>query len=403
MFKRGGDREMSIKTVAITGNDAAAYAFKQINPDVVAAYPITPQTDLVQKFSEYVADGLVDTELITVESEHSAMSACVGAAAAGGRVMTATSANGLALMFEILYIAASNKLPIIMPVVNRALSGPINIHCDHSDTMAARDAGWVQIYSENAQEAYDNILQAVRIAENMEIRLPVMVMYDGFIISHGIDRVSLLEDKIVSDFVGEYKANNPLLDINKPVTYGPLDLHDYYFEHKRQQIEDIKNAKSVILEVAKDFQKISSREYGLFESYNLDDAETAIVVLSSAAGTTKAVVDDLRSKGRKVGLLKPRVFRPFPFAEIAKALSHLKSIAILDRSVSFGGFGGPLFTEVRSAMVEFGRIPENINIIFGLGGRDLNQQDIIGIYNQLDEIARTGKVKDRVQYLGVRE
>ncbi len=394
---------MSIKTVAITGNDAAAYAFKQINPDVVAAYPITPQTDLVQKFSEYVADGLVDTELITVESEHSAMSACVGAAAAGGRVMTATSANGLALMFEILYIAASNKLPIIMPVVNRALSGPINIHCDHSDTMAARDAGWVQIYSENAQEAYDNILQAVRIAENMEIRLPVMVMYDGFIISHGIDRVSLLEDKIVSDFVGEYKANNPLLDINKPVTYGPLDLHDYYFEHKRQQIEDIKNAKSVILEVAKDFQKISSREYGLFESYNLDDAETAIVVLSSAAGTTKAVVDDLRSKGRKVGLLKPRVFRPFPFAEIAKALSHLKSIAILDRSVSFGGFGGPLFTEVRSAMVEFGRIPENINIIFGLGGRDLNQQDIIGIYNQLDEIARTGKVKDRVQYLGVRE
>lgn len=394
---------MSMKTVAITGNGAAAYAFKQINPDVVAAYPITPQTDLVQAFSEYVADGLVKTELITVESEHSAMSACVGAAAGGGRVMTATSANGLALMFEILYIAASNKLPIIMPVVNRALSGPINIHCDHSDSMAARDAGWVQIYSENAQEAYDNIIQAVRIAENMKVRLPVMVMYDGFIISHGIDRVDFLEDEVVSNFVGKYTPNYPLLDIDKPVTYGPLDLYDYYFEHKRQQIEDITNAKPVILEVAKEFKMISSREYGLFETYHLEDAETALVVLSSAAGTAKAVIDQLREEGKKVGLLKPRVFRPFPYREIAEALSHLKAVAILDRSVSFGGFGGPLFNEVRSAMMELGKIPENINIIFGLGGRDLNQQNIIEIFEQLDEIKNTGVIKERIQYFGVRE
>ncbi|MFZ2331477.1 MAG: pyruvate ferredoxin oxidoreductase [Atribacterota bacterium] len=394
---------MSIKMAAVTGNEAASYALKQINPDVVAAYPITPQTELVQSFSEYVADGLVNTELITVESEHSAMSACVGAAAAGGRVMTATSANGLALMFEILFIAASNKLPIVMPVVNRALSGPINIHCDHGDTMAARDAGWIQIYSENAQEVYDNLIQAIRIAENMKVRLPVMVMFDGFIVSHGIERVDYLDDATVRNFIGTYQPNHPLLDVEKPLTFGPLDLYDYYFEHKRQQAEDIKNSKPIIQEIAREFKEISAREYGLFESYHLDDAETAIVVLSSAAGTAKAVVDELRDKGRKVGLLKPRVFRPFPYIEIARALSHLKAIAILDRSVSFGGFGGPLFTEIRSAMVEFGKIPENFNIIFGLGGRDINEQDITGIYNQLDEVVKSGKVKDRIQYLGVRE
>jgi len=394
---------MSKNTVAITGNDAAAYAIKQINPDVMAAYPITPQTSLVQKFSEYVADGLVKTEFVTVESEHSAMSACVGAAAAGGRVMTATAANGLALMFEIIYIAASNKLPIVMPVVNRALSGPINIHCDHSDSMAARDSGWIQLYSENAQEAYDNTIQAIRIAENMKVRLPVMVMFDGFITSHGIEMVDFLDDDVVRNFVGEYQPNHPLLDPEKPLTYGPLDLYDYYFEHKRQQAEDIKNSKPNIVTVAKEFGKISGRPYGLFESYQLEDAETAIVALSSTAGTTKEVVDEMRANGKKVGLLKPRVFRPFPYQEIAKALSHLKAVAILDRSDSFGAFGGPLFTEIRSAMMEFGKIPENIDIIYGLGGRDINQQDIEGVYNQLDAIAKSGKVKERIQYLGVRE
>jgi len=394
---------MSKNTVAITGNDAAAYAIKQINPDVMAAYPITPQTALVQKFSEYVADGLVKTEFVTVESEHSAMSACVGAAAAGGRVMTATAANGLALMFEIVYIAASSKLPIVMPVVNRALSGPINIHCDHSDSMAARDSGWIQLYSENAQEAYDNTIQAIRIAENMKVRLPVMVMFDGFITSHGIEMVDFLDDEVVQNFVGDYQPNNPLLDPEKPLTYGPLDLYDYYFEHKRQQAEDIKNSKPIILDVAREFEKISGRPYGLFESYQLEDAETAIVALSSTAGTAKEVVDEMRAKGKRVGLLKPRVFRPFPYQEIAKALSHLKAVAILDRSDSFGAFGGPLFTEIRSAMMEFGKIPENIDIIYGLGGRDINEQDIEGVYNQLDAIAKSGKVKERIQYLGVRE
>ena len=394
---------MSNKIIAITGNEAVAYAIKQINPDVMAAYPITPQTALVQKFSEYVADGLVNTEFVTVESEHSAMSACVGAAAAGGRVMTATSANGLALMFEILYVASSNRLPIIMPMVNRALSGPINIHCDHGDSMAARDSSWIQIYSENVQEAYDNTIQAVRIAEHMEVRLPIMVMYDGFITSHGVECVEFLDDDKVAKFVGEYSPRYPLLDINHPVTYGPLDLYDYYFEHKRQQIEAMKKAKKVVLETGKEFKQFFDREYKLFEKYRLSDAERAIVVLSSTAGTAKEVVDELRTKGEKVGLLKLRLFRPFPYKEIAQALSHLKVIAILDRSNSFGAFGGPLFTEIRSALLETGKVPQNVNYIYGLGGRDINQVDIASIYADLENIIKTGKVEERVKYFGVRE
>jgi len=394
---------MNSKITAITGNEAVAYAIKQINPDVMAAYPITPQTALVQKFSEYVADGLVNTEFVTVESEHSAMSACVGAAAAGGRVMTATSANGLALMFEILYIASSNRLPIIMPMINRALSGPINIHCDHGDSMAARDASWIQIYSENVQEAYDNTIQAVRIAEHMKVRLPIMVMYDGFITSHGIECVEFLEDEKVTKFVGEYPSRYPLLDVNHPVTYGPLDLYDYYFEHKRQQIEAMSKAKKVVLEIGKEFKKAFGREYKLFEEYRLSDAERAIVVLSSTAGTTKEVVDELRAKGEKVGLLKLRLFRPFPYKEIAQALSHLKAIAILDRSNSFGAFGGPLFTEIRSALLEAEKVPQNVNYIYGLGGRDINQVDIASIYTDLENIIKTGKVEERVKYFGVRE
>lgn len=394
---------MSNKITALTGNEAVAYAIKQVNPDVMAAYPITPQTALIQKFSEYVADGLVDTEFVTVESEHSAMSACVGAAAAGGRVMTATAANGLALMFEILYVASSNRLPIIMPMVNRALSGPINIHCDHGDSMAARDSSWIQIYSENVQEAYDNTIQAVRIAEHMQVRLPAMVMYDGFITSHGIECVEFLDDDKVAKFVREYPPRYPLLDINHPVTYGPLDLYDYYFEHKRQQAEAIKNAQKIVLEVAEEFKQISGREYGLFEEYQLSDAERAIVVLSSTAGTTKQVVDELRAKGEKVGLLKLRLFRPFPHKELAKALSRLKAIAILDRSDSFGGFGGPLFTEIRSALLDSEKIPRNVNYIYGLGGRDINQTDITSIYTDLEKIVETGKVGERVKYFGVRE
>ena len=393
---------MSIR-VAKTGNEAVAEGMRQINPDVVAAYPITPQTEIVQIFSSFVANGKVDTEFVTVESEHSAMSATVGAASAGARAMTATSANGLALMWEIVYIAASMRLPIVMPVVNRALSGPINIHCDHSDTMGARDSGWIQIFSENAQEAYDNLLQAVRIAENKNVLLPVMVTMDGFIISHAMEVMHLLEDEKVRQWVGEYVPENPLLDVDNPVTVGPLDLYDWNMEHKRQQAEAMVQAKPVILEVARDYAKLSGREYGLFEEYMLDDAEIAIVALGSTAGTAKEVVKALRADGVKAGLLKVRVFRPFPACEIARALQGKKAIAVMDRSDSFNAVSGPVFAEVRSAMYGMENAPAIVDYIYGIGGRDVTMDHIKSVYDDLAKIVKTGQVERTLTYLGIRE
>ncbi len=389
---------------ALDGCTAVAEAMRQINPDMVAAYPITPQTEIVQTFSNFVADGLVDTEFVTVESEHSAMSACVGAAAAGARVMTATSANGLALMWEIVYIAASTRLPIVMPVVNRALSAPINIHCDHSDSMGARDAGWIQLYSENAQEAYENTLQAVRIAEHPALLLPVMVCQDGFVTGHSVERVEIYEDQKVRDFIGQYKPLKPLLDLDSPVTYGPLDLYDYYFEHKRQQVEAMSHAQDVILEVGREFGEAFGHTYGLLEPYQLEDAEVGIVVLSSTAGTAKVVVDRLREEGFKVGLLKPRVFRPFPGPELVELLKHLQAIAVMDRSISFGAMSdaGPLFLELAAAFQIYGPQVPLADYVFGLGGRDIAPTQIESVYRDLLEIAETGQVKQLVTYLGVR-
>ena len=386
------------KILALTGDDSVAHAMRQINPDVLAAYPITPQTEIVQNFASFVSDGIVDTEMITVESEHSAMSACVGASAAGARVMTATSANGLALMWEIVYIAASTRLPIVMPVVNRALSAPINIHCDHSDCMGARDSGWIQVHSENAQEAYDNVIQAVRIGEQENIRLPVMVNLDGFIISHGMERVELIDDDKVKEFIGEYTQPHPLLDVDNPVTYGPLDLYDYYFEHKRQQVEAMERVMDVITAVGEEFGKLTGRKYGIFEKYKLDDAELAMVALGSTNGTAQAAIDELRSEGVKAGLLKLRVFRPFPYREIIEALSGVKMLAVFDWSISFGGFGGPLFTEIRSGFLAEKEAPDIINYIYGLGGRDINVSDIKNVFSNL----KAGKFEP-VNYLGVRE
>ena len=390
------------KIVALTGDEAAAEAMRQINPDVVAAYPITPQTEIVMKFSQFVADGVVDTELIPVESEHSAMSAVVGASSAGVRAMTATSANGLALMWEVVYIAASTRLPVVMPVVNRALSAPINIHCDHSDTMGARDSGWLQIYCENAQEVYETIIMAVRIAEEKDILLPVMVTQDGFIISHAMEGIKLLDDNVVTEFIGERKPNFPLLDTDNPVTYGPLDLQDYYFEHKRQQSEAMKNAKQLMPRIFTEFGKITGNKYDFLEEYKTDDAEVAIVALGSTTGTTKVVVDNMREKGIKVGLIKLRVFRPFPAEEIMKALSKLKAVAVLDRSESFCDHGGPVFNEIRSALYDAKRQPLVVNYIYGLGGRDITLEHIESVYEELGNIARHGKFKKLVDYLGVR-
>ncbi len=390
-------------TIAITGDEAAAHAMRQIDPDVVAAYPITPQTAIVMAFSQFVADGKVSTELIPVESEHSAMSACVGAGAAGARTMTATSANGLALMWEIVYIAASTRIPMVMPIVNRALSGPINIHCDHSDTMGARDSGWLQIYCENAQEVYETIIMAVKIAEHKDILLPVMVCQDGFITSHAMEGVELFNDAEVKDYIGEYVAKYPLLSMDKPVTVGPLDLQDFYFEHKMQQADGMRNALKLLPELFADFDKTFGRKHHIVEEYMLSDAEVAIVVMSSTAGTAKGVVDDLRAKGMKVGLLRPRVFRPFPKDMITKSLSGLKAVAVLDRSDSFAAQGGPLFSEIKAAMYDSKNRPLMSDYIYGLGGRDIGMAEIEGVYNELLENVKNGKIKNEVNYLGVRE
>jgi pyruvate ferredoxin oxidoreductase alpha subunit len=390
---------------ALQGNEAIATAMRQINPDVVAAYPITPQTSTVQKFADFVADGLVDTEFVCVESEHSAMSACVGASSAGARVMTATAANGLALMWEIVYIAASNRCPIVMSLVNRALSAPINIHCDHSDVMGMRDSGWIILFSESGQEAYDNMIQAVRIAEHPDVLLPVAVCQDGFITSHGMEKVEIFDDVDVKAFVGEYKPQWPLLDIDNPKTFGPLDFYDYYYEHKRQQVEAMANSQQVILDVAAEFNKKFNRDYGLFEAYKLDDADVAIVAANSTAGTVKVVVDQLRGEGLKVGLLKPRVFRPFPAEEITDALGNVKAVAVMDRSVSFGAMqnAGPLFLELLAGLTANGVQVPVADYVYGLGGRDILPREIEGVYRDALKMAETGQIEQMVTYLSVRE
>lgn len=390
------------KTImAKTGNEAMAEAMRQINPDVVAAYPITPATEVVQIFSNFVADGKVDTEFVPAESEHSALSACVGASAAGGRVMTSTASQGLALMHEVLFITAGLRLPIVICEVNRSLSGPINIHCDHSDTMASRDSGWIQIYSEDSQEAYDNTIQAMKIAEN--VFLPAMVSVDAFIISHSMTGLEVIPDEEVQSFIGEHKKPYSLLDVDNPITLGPLDLQDFFFEHKRSEIEAMKEAKKVIIEVGEEFGKKFGTTYGFFEEYKMEDAEVAIIALGSTAGTSKVVVDSLRKKGMRVGLFKLRVFRPFAYEEIRKSLEGLEAVAVLDRATGMSSFGGPVFHEIRSCLYESEKRPLVTNYIYGLGGREIYPEDIESVYKDLQEIAEKGKVKNLINYLGVRE
>ena len=392
---------MSIRE-RLSGNEAVATAMKQINPDVVAAFPITPSTEIPQYFSSFVANGVVDTEFVAVESEHSAMSACIGASAAGARAMTATSSNGMSLMWEMLYIAASSRLPIVLNLVNRTVSGPLNIHNDHSDAMGARDSGWIQLFSETNQEAYDNAIMAVRIAEHEDVRLPVMVCQDGFITSHAIENIELIEDDKVKAFVGEYKAPWSLLNPEQPVAVGPLDMQHFHFAHKRQQAEAMKNAKKVILDVAKEFEAMTGRKYELLEKYMMDDAEVALVVLNSSAGTAKYVVNKLREKGIKAGLVKPRVFRPFPVDEMADALKNTKAVAVMDKASSLNAAGGPLFEEVTSAMFVKGVTgPKVINYVYGLGGTDVKADDIETVYNRLLDIANTGNIGEPYNYLGI--
>ncbi len=386
----------------LSGNEAAAIAMKQINPDVVAAFPITPSTEIPQYFSSFVSNGQVDTEFVAVESEHSAMSACIGAESAGARAMTATSANGLSLMWEMIYIASSLRLPIVMSLVNRAVSGPLNIHNDHSDAMGVRDAGWIMLFSENNQEAYDNLLMAHRIAEHKDVQLPLMVCQDGFITSHSIENIELLEDDKAKAFVGKYKPEHYLLNDKEPIAVGPLDVQTYLFEHKVQQAEAMRNAKKVIAEVSAEFEKLTGRKYQFFEEYKMEDAELVVVCMNSTAGTTKAAIDDLRSKGVKAGLLKIRMFRPFPSEEIAKSLKNAKAIAVLDKADSLNGAGGALYEDVTSGMfVSKVNVP-TINYVYGIGGRDTTVKDIEKVYSDLEEIAKTGNIENPYRYLGVR-
>jgi len=387
--------------LALTGNDAAAEALKDVNPDVAAAFPITPQTELMHKFASFVHDGVIDTELIPVESEHSAQSACFGSAAAGARTFTATSSQGLLLMAEICALTASTRLPVVMPIVNRALSGPVNIHCDHSDSMFCRDSGWIQLYCENVQEVYDNVIQAFRIGEHKDVLLPVMVCFDGFIISHTMEGVEVIGPEAARRFVGPYRPAFELLDTASPISIGPLHLANYYFECRRQLIEAMESARRVILEVGREFGELTGRAYGHFEPYRLDDAEVAVVALGSTCGTAKVAADRARENGIRAGVLKLRSFRPFPGEEIAEIIKRVGTVAVMDRSVSYGLRGGPVFNEIRS--FAGGDSLQMINYVYGLGGRDIHTHDIEDIFAELLRIKQSGDPGSLYRYKGLRE
>jgi pyruvate ferredoxin oxidoreductase alpha subunit len=393
---------MAIKE-RMSGNEAVSYAIRQVNPDVMPAFPITPSTEIPQMVSTYIANGEMDTEFIPVESEHSSMSAAIGAEAAGARSLTATSSAGLALMWEELLLAASNRLPLALTLVNRTLSGPININCDHSDGMGARDTGWIQIYAENNQEAYDNFIQAYPIAEDKRVHLPIMICQDGFITSHAVENIELMEDKLVKEFVGEYEPEEFLLNPGKPIAVGPYSVTNYAMEAKKNQETALENAKEVILEVAKKFKEISGREYGLFEEYKTKDADYIMLIMGSAAGTAKEAVDHLREQGKKVGVLKLRVFRPFPAEEIAEVLKGCKAVAIMDRCESYNGNGGPLGSEVTAGLYRSKVMIEAVNYIYGLAGRDFTVNEVYDIFAELEEAVENGKKVEQYQYIGLRK
>ena len=392
---------MAIKE-RMSGNEAVSYAIRQINPDVMPAFPITPSTEIPQMVSTYIANGEMDTEFIPVESEHSSMSATIGAEAAGARSLTATSSAGLALMWEELLLAASNRLPLVMALVNRTLSGPININCDHSDGMGARDTGWIQIYAENNQEAYDNFIQAYPIAEDTRVHLPVMICQDGFITSHAVENITLLEDEAVKDFVGEYHPEEFLLNPGKPIAVGPYSVSNYAMEAKKNQEVALENSKEVIKEVAKKYKELTGRGFELFEEYKTEDADYIMLIMGSAAGTAKEAVDELRAEGKKVGVLKLRVFRPFPSEEIAKALANCKAVDVMDRCESYNGNGGPLGSEVPAALFKNKVMIEAVNYIYGLAGRDFTIKDVKDVFAELEDMIENGKTVEQYQYIRLR-
>jgi len=386
----------------MSGNEAVAYAIRQINPDVMPAFPITPSTEIPQMVSTYIANGQCDTEFIPVESEHSSMSATIGAEAAGARSLTATSSAGLALMWEELLLAASNRMPCVLALVNRTLSGPININCDHSDSMGARDTGWIQIYAENNQEAYDNFIQAYPIAEDTRVHLPVMMCQDGFITSHAVENIVLLEDSEVKNFVGEYEPEEFLLNPGKPIAVGPYSISNYAMEARYNQEMAMEASKEVIIEVARKYKELSGRGFELFEEYRTEDADYIMLIMGSAAGTAKQAVDDLREKGMKVGVLKLRVFRPFPADEIANALKNCKAVAIMDRTESYNGHGGPLASEVLAGLYRNRINIETVAYTYGLAGRDFTVETAYGLFDELKDVVENGKKVKQHRYIGLR-
>ena len=400
---------------ALNGDEAAALAAKQCDVDVVAAYPITPQTIIVEKFSEYVANGEVQTEFVCTESEHSALTACLAASATGARTFTASASAGLALMHEMLFVTSGCRAPVVMAIANRALSAPLNIHGDQSDSMAERDSGWVQIYVENAQEAYDSIIQAFRIAEDVGVSLPVIVGLDGFTLSHTLENVTVLPDAAVSKFVGVRQLPNVLthegksvpfkLDPENPMTMGPIALTNYYFEFKRQQEEAMKNALEMIQKMNAEYAELTGRRYGdgLVELYRLEDAEVAVVCVGSTSGTLKTIVDALRQEGIKAGLLRLRTFRPLPVEALRSALQNVKALAVMDKSMSFGGNGGAVYHEVRHVLYDAEAHPIVVNYIYGLGGRDSNPRELRRVYEDLLQMLKSGRVEKQITYLGLRE
>ncbi|MGD0645928.1 MAG: transketolase C-terminal domain-containing protein [Candidatus Bathyarchaeia archaeon] len=403
------------ESVPLNGDEAVAFAVKQCDVDVVAAYPITPQTIIVEKFSEYVANGEVQTEFVCTESEHSAMTACLAASVTGARTFTASASAGLALMHEMLFVTSGSRAPVVMAVANRALSSPLNIHGDQSDSMAERDSGWIHIYVENPQEAYDSIIQAFKIAEDLDVSLPIIVGLDGFTVSHTLEKVDILPEDTVKQFIGNRPLPNVLthegkmapfkLDPENPMTMGPIAFQNYYFEFKRQQEEGMNNALKRIQEVNSEYAQITGRSYGngLIDAYKLEDAEIAVVCVGSTSGTLKVIVDELRHEGVKAGLLRLRTFRPLPVEELRKALGNVVAIAVMDKSMSFGGFGGAVFHEVRHSLYDNKKHPTIVNYIYGLGGRDSSPRELRTIFEELTHIARTGNVESQIHYLGLRE
>ena len=394
---------MSSRRDRMSGNEAVALAIKQVNPDVMPAFPITPSTELPQIVSTYISNGDIDTEFIPVESEHSSMSATIGASAAGARALTATSSAGLAFMWEELYVASSFRLPIVLCLVNRALTGPLNINCDHSDAMGARDSGWMQVFAETNQEAYDNFIMSYRVTEHPDVMLPMMVCYDGFITSHAVMNIETIDTSTVRDFVGTYKPDNFLLNKDMPYAVGPYANSPFYMETKFNQITAMRKAKQVILDVCAEFEKISGRKYGLFEEYKMEDAEYAVVIMGSAAGTTKDAVDELRAKGIKAGMIKIRVLRPFPGEELAAALKNCKAVAVMDRAENYSTMSGPVGSELKAAMYDAGLSVPMLNYYYGIGGRDYTVEEAEGIYNDLQALASGSATPEQFQYVGLRK